>query len=58
MDRTELYEIARQAGFFDEEIEMVDEELLLFAQLAQGLIVRQMLQAPEGYVLYTPYRLH
>ncbi len=58
MKRTELFELGRQAGFHDDEIEMVDEELMLFAQLAQSLIISQMLSAPEGYVLYTPYKLH
>ena len=58
MKRTELFELGRQAGFHDDEIEMVDEELMLFAELAQSLIISQMLSAPEGYVLYTPYKLH
>ena len=58
MKRTELFDLARQAGFHDDEIEMVDEELLKFGELAQALIINQMLSSPEGYVLYTPYKLH
>ena len=58
MKRTELFELGRRAGFDDEEIEMADEELMLFAELAQSRIISQMLSAPEGYVIYTPYRLH
>jgi hypothetical protein len=54
----ELLEFGEEAGFNAIEIALVELELQRFAELVEGRALSRLLSSPEGYVLYTPYRLH
>ena len=54
----ELLEFGEEAGFDALEIACVEPELQRFAELVEGRALSRLLSAPQGYVLYTPYRLH
>ena len=54
----ELLELGEEAGFNAIEIALVEPELLHFAELVESKALQRLLSAPEGYVFYTPCRLH
>ena len=54
----ELLEMGEEAGFNAIEIALVEPELLHFAELVESKALQRLLSAPEGYVFYTPCRLH
>ena len=58
MTQDELMELGQAAGFDAIEIATVDLELMKFAELVEGKAIHRLLSAPEGYVMYTPCRLH
>ena len=58
MTQDELLEFGEEAGFNALEIACVEPELLRFAQLIEHKALSRLLSAPEGYVMYTPCRLH
>jgi len=58
MTQDELMELGQAAGFDAIEIATVDLELMKFAELVEGKAIHRLLFAPEGYVMYTPCRLH
>ncbi len=54
----ELLELGEEAGFNAIELALVEPELLHFAELVESKALQRLLSAPEGYVFYTPCRLH
>ena len=58
MTQEELFDLSEQAGFNALEIVCVEPELMKLAELIEGRAVTRLLSAPEGYVMYTPCRLH
>jgi hypothetical protein len=54
----ELFDLSEQAGFNALEIVCVEPELMKLAELIEGRAITRLLSAPEGYVMYTPCRLH
>lgn len=54
----ELLELGEEAGFNAVELALVEPELLHFAELVESKALQRLLSAPEGYVFYTPCRLH
>jgi hypothetical protein len=58
MTQEELFDLSEQAGFNALEIVCVEPELMKLAELIEGRAITRLLSAPEGYVMYTPCRLH
>ena len=58
MTQEELFDLSEQAGFNALEIVCVEPELTKLAELIEGRAITRLLSAPEGYVMYTPCRLH
>jgi hypothetical protein len=54
----ELLEMGEEAGFNALEIACVEPELMHFAHLVESKALHRLLSAPEGYVMFTPCRLH
>jgi len=54
----ELIETGEASGFSLYEIQLVSIELQRFAELVEGKAIHKLLSAPEGYIMYTPCRLH
>ncbi len=58
MTQEELFNLSEEAGFNALEIVCVEPELMKLAELIEGRAISRLLSAPEGYVMYTPCRLH
>jgi len=58
MTQEELFDLSEQAGFNALEIVCVEPKLMKLAELIEGRAITRLLSAPEGYVIYTPCRLH
>jgi hypothetical protein len=58
MTQEELFDLSEQAGFNALEIVCVEPELMKLAELIESKAILRLLSAPEGYVMYTPCRLH
>jgi len=58
MTQEELFDLSEEAGFNALEIVCVEPELMKLAELIEGRAISRLLSAPEGYVMYTPCRLH
>lgn len=58
MTNEQIVKMAEQAGFQSGEIALLGFELAKFADLIQANAMNELLRAPEGYVMYTPCRLH
>jgi hypothetical protein len=58
MTQEELFDLSEQAGFNALEIVCVEPELMKLAELIESRAITRLLSAPEGYVMYTPCRLH
>ena len=58
MTQEELFDLSEEAGFNALEIVCVEPELIKLAELIEGRAISRLLSAPEGYVMYTPCRLH
>jgi len=54
----ELFDLSEEAGFNALEIVSVEPELMRLAELIESKALTKLLSAPEGYVMYTPCRLH
>lgn len=54
----ELLAYGEEAGFMPCELELVEEELIRLAELIQMHTIKEILYAPQGYIIYTPCRLH
>ena len=58
MTDEQIIQFAEQAGFSGAEIALLGFELAKFADMVQANALSELLRAPEGYVMYTPCRLH
>jgi len=58
MTQEELFDLSEEAGFNALEIISAEPELMKLAELIEGRAIVRLLSAPEGYVMYTPCRLH
>jgi hypothetical protein len=58
MTQEELFDLSEEAGFNVLEIVCIESELMRLAQIIEDKAIVKLLSAPEGYVMYTPCRLH